>query len=148
MKAGVRKFSYIHSEVKNLQLSMNYAFRFFLNSQARTGTEGFSCSADHEQDWQPYPVDLYSAICDDHAYIHTYITVLLLPLHFIKGPFINSNTAALSFAVWSYLPPDNTMQSSCLVTTLSSGSRDRESHVIWPKGQGDLSICCGKKKKI
>ena len=31
-----------------------------------------SCSADHEQDWQPYPVDPYSAICDDHTYIHTY----------------------------------------------------------------------------
>ena len=27
----------------------------------------FPCSADHEQDWQPYPVDLYSAICDDHT---------------------------------------------------------------------------------
>ena len=23
-----------------------------------------------EQDWQPYPVDPYSAICDDHTYIH------------------------------------------------------------------------------
>ena len=31
----------------------------------------FSCSADHEQDWQPYPVDPYSAICDDQGYIHT-----------------------------------------------------------------------------
>ena len=31
----------------------------------------FPCSADHEQDWQPYPVDPYSAICDDHTYIHT-----------------------------------------------------------------------------
>ena len=30
-------------------------------------------SADHEQDWQPYPVDPNSAICDDHTYIHTYI---------------------------------------------------------------------------
>ena len=43
------------------------------NSQARTGTGEyyFPCSADHEQDWQPYPVDLYSAnICDDHTYIH------------------------------------------------------------------------------
>ena len=29
----------------------------------------FPCSADHEQDWQPYPVDPYSAICDDHTYI-------------------------------------------------------------------------------
>ena len=33
----------------------------------------FPCSADHEQDWQPYPVDPYSAICDDHTYIHTYV---------------------------------------------------------------------------
>ena len=24
------------------------------------GTNNFLCSADHEQDWQPYPVDLYS----------------------------------------------------------------------------------------
>ena len=31
------------------------------------------CSADHEQDWQPYPVDPYSAICDDHTYIHILI---------------------------------------------------------------------------
>ena len=29
----------------------------------------FSCSAHHEQDWQPCPVDSYSAICDDHTYI-------------------------------------------------------------------------------
>ena len=35
------------------------------------GNVYFPCSADHEQDWQPYPVDPYSAICDDH--IHTYI---------------------------------------------------------------------------
>ena len=27
----------------------------------------FPCSADHEQDWQPYPVDPYSAICDNHT---------------------------------------------------------------------------------
>ena len=34
----------------------------------------FPCSADREQDWQPYPVDPYSAICDDHTYctIHCY----------------------------------------------------------------------------
>ena len=32
----------------------------------------FPCLADHEQDWQPYPVDPYSAICDDHTYIHTW----------------------------------------------------------------------------
>ena len=37
------------------------------------GNIHFPCSADHEQDWQPYPVDPYSAIFDDHTYIHTYI---------------------------------------------------------------------------
>ena len=37
------------------------------------GNINFPCSADHEQDWHPYPVDPYSAVCDDHTYIHTYI---------------------------------------------------------------------------
>ena len=39
------------------------------------GNVHFPCSADHEQDWQPYPVDPYSAICDDHTYIHTCIVI-------------------------------------------------------------------------
>ena len=35
------------------------------------GTTHFLCSADHEQDWQPYPHDPYSScyMCD-HTYIH------------------------------------------------------------------------------
>ena len=33
------------------------------------GNISFPCSADHEKDWQPYPVDPYSAICDDHTYM-------------------------------------------------------------------------------
>ena len=36
------------------------------------GNVHFPCSADHEQEWQSYPVDPYSAIYDDHTYIHTY----------------------------------------------------------------------------
>ena len=35
------------------------------------GNINFLCSADHEQDWRPYPVDPYSTICDDHTYVHT-----------------------------------------------------------------------------
>ena len=31
------------------------------------GNVHFPSSADHEQDLQPYPVDPYSAICDDHT---------------------------------------------------------------------------------
>ena len=41
------------------------------------GNINFPCSADHEQDWQPYPVDPYSAICDDHTYIHTYVCMVI-----------------------------------------------------------------------
>ena len=32
------------------------------------GNIHFPCSADHGQDWELYPVDLYSAICDDNTY--------------------------------------------------------------------------------
>ena len=35
----------------------------------------FPCSADHKQDWQPYPVDPYSCYMYDHTYIHTYTRV-------------------------------------------------------------------------
>ena len=28
----------------------------------------FPCSTDHEQDWQPYPVDPYSCYMCDHTY--------------------------------------------------------------------------------
>ena len=31
----------------------------------------FSCSTDHVQDWQPYPVDPYSCYMCDNTYIHT-----------------------------------------------------------------------------
>ena len=42
----------------------------------------FPCSADHEQDWQPYPVDPYTLLRsiilrDDHTYIHTYIICMV-----------------------------------------------------------------------
>ena len=48
------------------------------------GNIHFPCLADHEQDWQfffkPYPVDPYSAICDDHKYIQTYILWYYSPI--------------------------------------------------------------------
>ena len=43
----------------------------FLRHARGQGNINFPCSADHELDWQPYPVDPYSAICDDHTYIHS-----------------------------------------------------------------------------
>ena len=40
-----------------------------LRRERGQGNVHFPCSADHEQDWQPYPVDSYSAISADHTYI-------------------------------------------------------------------------------
>ena len=34
-----------------------------LRDVRRQGNNNFPCSADHDQDWQPYPVDPYSAVC-------------------------------------------------------------------------------------
>ena len=44
-----------------------------LRRERGQGNIDFPCSADHEQDWQPYPVDPSLAMCDDHTYIYTYI---------------------------------------------------------------------------
>ena len=61
------------------------------------GNIHFPCSADHEQDWQPYPVDPYSAICDDHT-IHT--------PGYLKGTVVRSHTMVWSLALY----PDDTKQ--------------------------------------
>ena len=45
------------------------------HARGQEGNIDFPCSADHEQDWQSYPVDPYSAVCDNHTYIHTYTLV-------------------------------------------------------------------------
>ena len=42
-----------------------------LRREQGQGNIHFSCSADHEQDWQPDPVDLYSAPCDEDGSIST-----------------------------------------------------------------------------
>ena len=61
------------------------------------GNIHFPCSADHEQDWQPYPVDPYSAICDDHTYIHTNI----IPE---QGPDLVSGTVTTDDDTFTTLP--------------------------------------------
>ena len=44
-----------------------------LSREREQGNIYFPCSADHEQDWQPYPVDPYSAVSDDNTFIHIHI---------------------------------------------------------------------------
>ena len=54
----------------------------------------FPCSANHEQDWQPYPVGPYSAESVDHPYIHTSI--------------VYSRLCAASWGVEEYKPRSST----------------------------------------
>ena len=42
-----------------------------LRHERGKGNIHFSCSVDHVQDWQPYPVDPFSCYMCDHTYIHT-----------------------------------------------------------------------------
>ena len=51
-----------------------------LRRERGQGNINFPCSADHEQDWQPYPVDPYSRYMG-YLYIHTYIVALSLGTH-------------------------------------------------------------------
>ena len=39
-----------------------------LRRERGEGNINSPCSADHEQDWQPYTVDAYSPISDDHTH--------------------------------------------------------------------------------
>ena len=39
----------------------------FLRREGGQGNTRFPCSADHEQDWQPYSVDPYSCYMCDHT---------------------------------------------------------------------------------
>ena len=39
-----------------------------LRRERGQGNTTFSCPADHEQDWEPYPVDPSLATYDDHTY--------------------------------------------------------------------------------
>ena len=43
-----------------------------LRRERGQGNIRFPCSVDHEQDLQPYPVNLYSATCYDHTYKNTW----------------------------------------------------------------------------
>ena len=42
-----------------------------LRRERGQGNIHFPCSADHEQDWQSYPVDPYSCYMCDHTYKYT-----------------------------------------------------------------------------
>ena len=84
----------------------------------RQGNINFPCLADHEQDWQPYPVDPYSAICDDHTYIHTYIHIL--------GRACNATPTVLS-TVYGY---SNTRRPASLLESYPAASSQTSNNAL------------------
>ena len=52
-----------------------------LKCNREQGNIHFPCSADHEQDWQPYPVDPYCAKCNDHTYSHLSLLPIIICIH-------------------------------------------------------------------
>ena len=51
-----------------------------LRRERGQGKSCFPCSADNEQDWQPYPVDAQSAKSDDHTHTHTHTHDILFSM--------------------------------------------------------------------
>ena len=54
-----------------------------LRHERGQGNIHFPCSADHVQDWQPYPVDPFSCYMCDHTYIH--VMMIKGPIHHYDG---------------------------------------------------------------
>ena len=78
-----------------------------LRRERDQGNIPFPCSADHEEDWRPCLVDLYSVICDDHTltYIH-YLKVLV--------EVVSSMIFRQSYIIWSFekIPPRESVLNS------------------------------------
>ena len=59
-----------------------------LRHERGQGNINFRCSADHKQDWQPYPVDPYFCYMCDHTYIiglGGYVWYVLKRIHYRRG---------------------------------------------------------------
>ena len=89
------------------------------------GNINFPCSADHKQDWQPYPVDPYSAICDDHTYIHTYNSQL------VNEPSNNSVTFLVDCRATEQCAMSRSWDPAiCVVTITYSTSRSKSPNLV------------------
>ena len=82
-----------------------------LRRERGLGKNHVSCSADHEQDWQPYPVDPYSiaipGMCD-HTYIniYTYDIYLVLKDAFSQKSQTQTNAPAHTRSYYSTICDD------------------------------------------
>ena len=79
-----------------------------LRRERGTGNIHFPCSADHVQDWQPYPLDPYSCYMFDHTDV-----VANIWTHHVDG------------LPASYNPPTPLVNVHIILTVLEHGNRSR-----------------------
>ena len=105
-----------------------------LRRERGQGKNHFSCSADHEQGWQPYQVDPYSRYMCEHTYIHTFQAFFFLsPIFFFYFlVFILFHTLS-GFSLSSSLSfPQGKPGCVCLKKTLNA-PRPSEHPPVWGK---------------
>ena len=101
----------------------------------------FPCSADHEQDWQPFPVDPCSAICDYHTYIHTVLYQGTCIVRRIRNPLGVRSTggnATLVLVLVVIRETDNTIHVSSVY--LQQDIHMHCSSAIWVTCLGESSL--------
>ena len=84
----------------------------------------FPCSADHEQDWQPYPVDHFPCYmwCDDHIYIYN-----LQTFHNGKRYLYDTSGAGTTLVVVCTV---NTIQYNTIQYSSTSNSNSKSNIVL------------------
>ena len=65
-----------------------------LRRERGQGNVHFPCSADYEQDWQPYPVDPSSADSAKYTYIHTCLHTYI---HTVSPPILSISHILTSY---------------------------------------------------
>ena len=64
-----------------------------LRRERGQGNIHFPCSADHEQDWEPYPVDPYSCFMCDHTYMYVCVCVCVCVYVQAAHPYLHPSVA-------------------------------------------------------
>ena len=94
-----------------------------LRRERGQGNIHFSCSIDHEQDWQPYPVDPYSAICNVFVVFFCVFFPFILDIKFV-GRTSRDHTGGRSQRIFDPL----SFCGACL-----NFSREKDSVIPFPR---------------
>ena len=107
-----------------------------LRRERGQGNSHFPCSADHEQDWQPYPVDAYSCYTIDVMTIHTCYTQYILSAH-SKRAVVIGGWLTLSSILHCKFPVAVGFFERCICVLMCKGVPLRATEAVW----AELGLC-------